>query len=130
MAFSSMSMAAPNCRQMISFQNVSMSRPSPLRPGPVELRNQSSLLRVLDELLEPLEPRLLPAGANHPPAGGLPVRGRLGLEERPRVLVPLEPLLVRLLELVAPMLVRIDARPVLGPRLERLQARGPHQPAP
>src|SRR5215210_80277 len=84
--------------------------------------------RLLDEFLQPLEPRRLLFGADHPPADLLPIPRRLGLEEIPRRAVLPEQTAVGLRELFAPLLVGINTRPVLPPRLKRFQSGGPHAP--
>src|SRR5918912_3997436 len=83
--------------------------------------------RVLDQRPEALALRFVALRAHHPPDRGLPVPGRLGLEERPRALVRAELALVLGSELrVLPLLVGVDRGTLLRARLERSQPRRLH----
>src|SRR5436190_328933 len=96
-----------------------------LPPGPAGGGFSSDALLSrgrVDQLVQPLQAGLFQLRADDPPAHLLAVAGWLLLEERPRRLVLLEQPGVGLFESIAPLLVRIDARPILLPGGERLDA--------
>src|SRR2546423_2622282 len=91
-----------------------------------KLRYRTPLCGVLDELLQTPEPRLFLFGAQYPPTGCLAIGIRLRLKEFPRIFILPKPLAVGFIKLRLPLLICINARPVLGPRLESLLPRKPH----
>src|SRR5436309_5124292 len=83
--------------------------------------------RVFDERGQPLAPGLFPLGADDPPDSGLPVPGRLGLEEAPGSLVGAELPLERGAKFGrVPLLVRVHSSPFA--LLEHFEPRSAHQP--
>src|SRR4051812_14480238 len=94
----------------------------------VELGDGAAGGGVLDERRQPPLARLLLLRAGDPPAGGLPVPGRLLPPELPRRGVRAQLARVRLGQVLVPLLVGIDGGLVRRARLERLLAGRAHPP--